>query len=75
MFWIVTATAVETTPDGKVTHGVPIFYLNGDIQGILDYDTCEKVARDVIDPAHTLDLSICVQKATSLGAYRETTQV
>jgi hypothetical protein len=61
MFWIVNATVVERTPYGSMTRQVPMFYLNGRIQGITDADTAMKVAKEVIDPAGKLEVHASVE--------------
>lgn len=59
--WIIQGTAVKRTPQGETTRQIPTFYLNSNIQGIVSADTCEKVAKDVVDPFGELEVHLCVQ--------------
>lgn len=63
MFYIITAQIVRKTENGTISKQVPTFYLNGDIQGITNLDTAEKVAKDVIDPFGEHEVHVCIETA------------
>lgn len=63
MFYIVTAQIVKRTENGSISKQVPTFYLNGDIQGINNLDTAEKVAKDVVDPFGENEVHVCIETA------------
>jgi uncharacterized protein YabE (DUF348 family) len=58
VFWIVQATVTI----GAATTQIPTFYLNADVQGIMDEEGCKKVARDIVDPFHEASVSVNCDK-------------
>lgn len=44
MFYMVYAAVTRTTSSWKCTQALPTFYLNSDVQGIVDLDHAHKVA-------------------------------
>jgi hypothetical protein len=55
MFYAVQGTIVHHTKDRyccsvTITKQIPTFYLNADVQGILNKDHAEKIAREIIYP-------------------------
>lgn len=44
--WLVSAIVVRNNQE----RSIPTFYLNGNIQGILDEEHAESIAREVVDP-------------------------
>ncbi len=60
MFYAVTATVTKKTPEGTTTYQVPTFYLNANVQGIVDAAHAARIAYEVINPTNdpTLDPSI-----------------
>jgi hypothetical protein len=60
MYWMVIGQAIKRTPQGETSRQIPTFILDGNIQGILNADTAEKVAKDVIDPFNELEVHLCI---------------
>lgn len=56
MQYVITATVTERTAEGARTTQVPTFYLDADVQGIIDARHAEQVAIDVIDPFNRFDV-------------------
>ena len=51
MIWVIQANVTELCSDrGVATLQVPTFFLDGDIQGIVDANHAEVIARGIINP-------------------------
>jgi hypothetical protein len=64
----VVGTLTETTEGGSsITHQIPTFFLNADVQGIVDLETAEKVACRIINPTSNPRFKVCVCVSTVLS--------
>ena len=69
MLYQIQGTVVESRPNGPfgkltVTHQIPTFYLNSEVQGIVDKTHAEKIAGDILNPAHLDSLQVNVTATT-----------
>ena len=56
MLYQIDGTVVEETTTGEgistqITHQIPTFYLNSDVQGIVDVHHAAKIAEEIVNPA------------------------
>ena len=63
MFYLISGTVTETRGKYRVCHPIPSFYLNGDVQGIVDESHAVKIASGVVDPTHKNEVNLYAQKA------------
>lgn len=61
MLYQISGTVVEKRSGGEVTHQIPTFYLNADVQGITNAEHAAKIAEGIVNPAKldTLECHIC----------------
>jgi hypothetical protein len=59
-YWCVQGQAFLDTVAGRVTHGIPTFFLSADVQGILTEEGAKRVAAEIIDPCGSLELRMVV---------------
>ena len=67
MLYAIPATAVKTDKSGTTSYQVPTFYLNGNVQGIVDVAHAERIAREVINPTNDPALKVNAYVVTVLG--------
>ena len=61
MLYQIQATVVEKRADGySVTHQIPTFYLDSNIQGIVSEEHAAKIATDILNPAKLASLQVHV---------------
>ena len=69
MFYCVTATAVETMEGGTmICHQVPTFFLNADVQGIVNAEGAETAAKRIINPSSNprIKVNCCISSVLDL---------
>ena len=69
MFYCVTAVAVKKTEGGEtIVFQVPTFFLNADVQGIVDVNGAETVAKRIVNPTSdpSIKVNCCVSSVLSL---------
>lgn len=64
MMWCVTAMVRKTSPEGARSIQVPTFYLNSDVQGIVDAEHAERIAKEVCNPTGDTTLEVMVAVTT-----------
>jgi hypothetical protein len=65
MWWQIDGTTVEKTTDGDTTRQIPTFFLNGNIQGIVNAEHAAKIATGIVNPTGDESLEVHIN-ATSV---------
>lgn len=65
MLYQITATVTHHTNDDMcvsttITYQIPTFYLDSEVQGIVDIIQAEKIAREIVNPAKLDELDVCI---------------
>jgi len=64
MLYVITAQVLTSQSGHNGSQQVPTFYLDSALQGITDAEHAVKIARYIIDPMGTLELSIHAEPIT-----------
>lgn len=60
-YYSITASVTEETEDGFIDRQIPTFYLHRDVQGIMNHEHAEKIARTIINPTKNPKLTVFVK--------------
>ena len=60
MFYVVTATVTRITSEGTIMSQVPTFFLDSNVQGIVDEKHAEQIANEIINPTQDENLRVTV---------------
>lgn len=61
--YAINATVVQTVPGGRISRQLPTFFLNPNVQGIINEEDALNIAERIIDPdGRYAELDICAKE-------------